>query len=591
MSPFRHRNGSDTLTPVSRSIRQPPGVIAIRTISLLLPTYYTHGEIMSPDERKEGRRVFVIGHRQPDTDSICSVIGYAELLNREGADMYIPARCGELNAETSYVLSRFGVEPPLYVESVEPVVSDIPYLDRRSVHQDVPTIDIASMMDANDMRNMPVVEDRGQLLGLISEYGLARAYVRRQKIEPLSLNPIPLTELARILEAEVRVAARERLEGNVYIAIDALHLTLSRVTARDVAIVGDNEPAQLALISAGIAALIVADRAPVGDRVIQAAREAGVSILSTALDAFGVGKMINLSLPGSMVMEREVPVVHPEDSLDYVKHVISASKFRTACVVEDGTFIGQISRSALMQDVHKRVILLDHNEAQQAVEGIERADILEIIDHHRLGALTTLQPVRFLNDPVGSTSTIIALKFLERSDPPSTSTAALLLAGVLSDTLALKMSTTTDQDHRAVEYLSSLSGLDPVTFGAELLEQGMNLTGLTLEEILTRDTKHYTLSGQEVIIAQVMVPGFEYPHSRSIEIETVLKKLKSERRVDLFLVLFTSILEEKSEVYAAADEGLLARLGLKEQPGILKGVMSRKKDFLPRLGARLRSLE
>jgi manganese-dependent inorganic pyrophosphatase len=536
--------------------------------------------------------VYIIGHRQPDTDSICSVIGYAELLNRKEPNVYVPARCGDLNEETKFALSRCDRKAPLYIDSVDPSVEDLPSLDQRSVHEDIPTIDIATMMDTNDMRNMPVVNDRGVLTGLVSEYGLARAYVRRQKIEPLSLAPIRLDTLARILHAQVLNAARETLEGKVYTAIDALHVALSRLTSRDLAIVGDNEPAQLALISAGIAGLIIAEDAPVGERVIGTARERAVSILSTSLDAFGVGKMINLSLPGRMIMETDIPTVQMSDSLEYAKHVISSSKFRTACVVkEGGVFFGQISRSALMQDIQKKVILLDHNEVTQAVEGIENADILEIIDHHRLGAITTLKPVKFLNDPVGSTSTIIALKFRETEVSPTTGTACLLLAGILSDTLGLRMSTTTEEDRRAAEFLARIADIDPITYANELLQRGMDLSGVTLEDLLTRDTKQYNLFGKDLIIAQVMVPSYEFSRSRQMEIERILHHLREKNRVDMYIALFTNVVEEGSDVYMAAEESLLSRLEMREQPRRMEGIMSRKKDFLPQLGQLLRSLD
>ncbi|MDD1679784.1 MAG: putative manganese-dependent inorganic diphosphatase, partial [Methanomicrobiales archaeon] len=432
------------------------------------------------------KHVYVIGHRQPDTDSICSVIGYAELLNQTGPCVHIPARCGDMNEETLYALSHCGADAPLYLESVEPSVEDLPYLDQRSVNEDVPTIDVAAMMNANDMRNMPVVDGEGRLIGLVSEYGLARAYVRQPRGDPLTLTSIRLETLARILHARVVVAAAENLDGRVCTAIDALHVALSRLTFRDLAIVGDNEPAQLALTAAGIAALIIADDAPVGERVITAAKNKGVSVLATPLDAFGVGKMISLSLPSGMVMETDTPTVQMSDSLEYAKHLIGSSKFRTACVIDEkGVFLGQISRSSLMEDIQKSVILLDHNEAPQAVDGIENADILEIVDHHRLGAITTLKPVKFLNDPVGSTSTIITHKFIQASVSPSSRTACLLLAGILSDTLGLRMSTTTDMDRRAVEYLSGIIDVNPAHFGNTLIEKGMNLTGIPLEEILT----------------------------------------------------------------------------------------------------------
>ncbi|NMC89696.1 MAG: putative manganese-dependent inorganic diphosphatase [Methanomicrobiales archaeon] len=534
--------------------------------------------------------IYIIGHRQPDTDSICSVIGYAELKNHADPGRYIPARCGEINTETAFALAAFDAEAPVYVASVEPTVSDIP-LDTRSARQDVPAIDVADLMNTYDMRNMPITAEDNALVGLVSEYGLARAYVRKDPREQLSLVPMPLETLTRILDAQMIVPAHETLgEGRVYTVIDALHVTLSRMTPDDIAIVGDNEPAQLALISAGVAALIIAEGAPVGERVIAAARARGASVLATTLDAFSVGKMISLSLPARMIMETDIPMVRLEDSLEYAKGVVSNSKFRTACVVDgQGQHIGLISRTTLMQDVQKSVILLDHNEYSQAVDGIEQADILEIIDHHRLGAISTLKPVKFLNDPVGSTSTIITNKFIEAGIEPLPSTAGLLLSGILSDTMVMKLSTTTPADTRAVDYLAGIAGVDPAEYGPELIQKGMDLDALPKEELLTRDMKRYNLFGRSIMVSQVMTSSFEFAEVHAAEIHAELERLRATMGVDCFFALFTNIFANASDLFAAGEEGCITRLDLRDQPRRLEGVMSRKKDFIPKFGQMFRS--
>lgn len=535
--------------------------------------------------------VYVIGHRQPDTDSICSVIGYAALLRQLRGGSYIPARCGELNRESSFALERFGADPPEYIGSVEPTVSDLPYLDTRIVTGDIPAIDAVTMMERLNMRNMPVTDGQGRLLGLISEHGLARAYISVQGIGQLALPPIRVEVLARILNAQVLANAGRTLGGMVYTAIDALHVALSKLKHGDVVIVGDNEPAQLAFLASGVGALVIANGAPAGERVIREAAAKGISILSTSLDAFSVGKMINLSLPVEMVMETDVPRVRMEEPLELVKDLISNSKYRTACVVDrEGRFLGQIARSALMQEVQKKVILLDHNEPGQAVDGIEEAEILEIIDHHRLSAITTLKPVRFLNDPVGSTSTIVVRKYQEAGIEPATGVAGLLLSGILSDTLVLKMSTATDEDRKAVEYLASLTGIEPMEYGMELVRRGMSLDGVPIEEVLTRDLKRYRLRERDVVVSQVLLPGFEFSRAHGEEIAGGLMRLRERYRADLFVSLFTSVIDEASQVFASSDEITLRKLGFAEQPVLLKGVMSRKKDFLPMLGERLKGL-
>ncbi|MFA6225338.1 MAG: DHH family phosphoesterase [Methanoregula sp.] len=277
-------------------------------------------------------------------------------------------------------------------------------------------------------------------------------------------------------------------------------------------------------------------------------------MLATDLDAFGVGTMINLSLPAGMVMETDIPRLSLDDTLAHAKQIIYSSKFRSACVVEkDGTLRGIVTRTTLLDDVDKPVILLDHNEFAQAVEGIDTAEISEIIDHHRLGVISTLKPVRFLNDPVGSTSTIITKKYADSGITPTPALAGILLAGILlagilSDTLILKMSTTTPEDHKMVTYLAGITGLDPVSFGTQLLERGMNLEGATMEDLLVRDTKRYELFGKKVIISQVMVTSFVYPQAHAEEIQQELARLRIQQGTDIYLGLPVSWRKEASSL-------------------------------------------
>jgi manganese-dependent inorganic pyrophosphatase len=537
-----------------------------------------------------GKKVIIIGHRQPDTDSIASVTGYAAFLNLAEPGRYIPARCGELNAETCFALETFALKPPVLIDSIEPRVSDLA-IHRISVTHDVPTVDVAALMDTHNIRNVPITDEAGRLVGIVGEHGLAQAYVKRRNIGELAITPLPIDTLARILSARVLVRAAETLEGRVSVAIDSPTVGAKKRAGKEIVIAGDNEPVQRSLINAGITALIIVDKAPVSDSVISEAGIKGVSILATDLDAFGVGTMINLSLPARMVMETDIPRLSLDDSLAHAKQVVYSSRFRSACVVEkDGTLKGIVTRTTLIDDVHRPVILLDHNEFAQAVEGIDTAEIIEIIDHHRLGAISTLKPVRFLNDPVGSTSTIITQKFAESGITPPHAIAGILLAGILSDTLILKMSTTTPEDHKMVAYLSAITGIDPEAFGTNLLERGMNIEGATMEDLLVRDTKRYELFGKKVIISQVMVPSFAYPQAHAEEILKELARLRLQQGTDMYLGLFTSVIENGSELFAAADSNLLAKLGLKNQPLPLANMMSRKKDLIPWFGDKLRSL-
>ncbi len=513
-------------------------------------------------------------------------------MNRlEKSDKYVAARCGEINPETQFALSFFNIEPPLFVENVEAKVGDMKLPPLVSAFEDVPTVDVAALMDKHDVKNVPIVDEQGKLKGLISERGLAKVYVRRLKIEPLRVAPIELKTLARILKAKIFIQAHEKLNGKVYTVVDALHVALSKLSHDDVAVVGDNEPAQLALISHGIAALIVVDGAPVGERVIHEAKQHNTSLLATSLDAFGVGKMINLSLPAKMIMTEDVPKLTKEDTISYAKDLVYFSKFRSACVVEeDNHLLGVVTRTTLMEEVHKSVILLDHNELSQAVDGIEEAEILEIIDHHRLGTINTLRPVKFLNDPVGSTSTIIARKFVDSKMKPSKKIAGALLSGILSDTLVLKLSTTTDIDVKMANYLTDIAKVDITDYGMNLIKAGMNLENLSIEEMLNRDVKKYVIYGKEIMISQVMAPSFEYDRRHAEEIQKTIKRIRTNAGLDCFFVLFTNVFENASDLFVDGEQACLNKFSSQKQPITLKNVMSRKKDFLPKIGQILRSM-
>jgi manganese-dependent inorganic pyrophosphatase len=533
--------------------------------------------------------IYLFGHRQPDADSIASVIGYAEFKNRSEPGRYIPARCGELNPESRFLLERFSIPEPVLISSVKPRLSDITYKPVFSLRQEIPVVDVATLMAKEGIRNVVITDEGGKPVGMVGEHALAASYIQTIQLAGLTVTPLPIESLARILKATIIVSARQILEGRVYIAIDALDVTLGKMTANDIAVVGDNEPAQLALVSAGIACLIIAQGAPVGERVATEAAQRRVCVLSTALDAFGVGKMISLSLPARDVMETTVPVLTLTDTLTHARQVVSASKFRAACIVTpDGSLAGILTRTTLLDDVRRSVILLDHNEASQAVDGIEEADIVEIIDHHRLGAITTLKPIRFFNDPVGATSTIIAMKFMESGLTPSRQAAGALLSGILSDTLSLRMSTTTHRDIQAVKYLASVTGEDPDQLGLALLEQGMELSGTPLETILTRDSKEYILSSKKVVISQVMVPSFSWNQKREEAIHAGLARMRAASGSDMVLVLFTNVPEKSSDLHGIADPDLIRDIFGEDLPVRLEGVMSRKLDFLPWLGARLR---
>jgi manganese-dependent inorganic pyrophosphatase len=447
-------------------------------------------------------------------------------------------------------------------------------------------------MDTHDVRNIPITNDEDRLIGIVSERKLARTYVCPHAIEQLTVGPILLETLARILQAEIIHEAHPELKGNVSIVTDALHVSLSSMTTDDVAVVGDNEPVQLALISAGIAAIIVAEDAPIGERVLEAAKARSVSLLATSLNAFNVGRMVHLSHPAEYVMDTDIDTVQLSDFLSMAKKKVTHSKYRTAFVVDENRkLLGMLSRNTFLEDIQKSVILVDHNEFMQGPEGLERADIREIIDHHRIGSLTTLRPIRFKNEPLGSTSTIITYMYQEAGIDPEPAIAKILLAGILSDTLVLKMSTTTEKDIKAVEYLAARAGVNYETFGMTLIKTGMDLENTPLDDLLTRDTKRYILVNLSTTIAQIMTPSDSYPRQNAAEITRRLGALREYSGDDLYIAMFTDVLAQVSYLYVSGPANVLTKLEYQQQPIVLENVMSRKKDLLPMIGKKLADLE
>lgn len=538
------------------------------------------------------QKTYVIGHQHPDTDSIASAIAYAHLLNQIRSGEFIAARCGEINQETKWALEQAGVEVPLLLENVEPCVADIPFLYPYSAPPCMPIIDVAALMNTHDVRNIPIINEEGRLIGIVGEYRLARAYVNPHASEQLTVEPIPLETLARILYAEIIHAAHSELRGDVSIVTAALQVSLSSMDAHSVAVVGDNEPVQLALISAGIAAIIVSEGAPIGEQVVEAAKKNSVSLLATPLSAFSVGRMVHLSHPAKHVMDTDIDTVQLSDLVSTAKRIVTNSKYRTACVVDENRkLLGMLSRNTFIEDIQKSVILVDHNEFMQGPDGLEEADIREIIDHHRIGTQTTLQPIYFRNEPVGSTATIITSLYQEAGVLPNKALATILLAGILSDTLMLKMSTTIQRDHKAVEYLATHAGLDYESFGMTLIKKGMNLENIPLDDLLTRDTKQYKLAKLSIAIAQIMTASDSYHTKHGTEIKQRIEALRDHSGDDLYMAMFTDVLLQVSYLYVAGSARLLMKLEYQEQPLILKNVMSRKKDLLPMIGKALANLE
>jgi len=535
-------------------------------------------------------RIFVIGHRNPDMDSIASAIGYAHLKNEtDKKHLYIPARAGGLNDEARFALGRFGVEAPLLMEDLSPIISDAGLRDPIVASPKDPIRKVAYLMKENNVRVLPIVDSRMKVLGVVSLEDIARHYVDSIGRTDLSATPADLDVLVGSLGGKVIANPNgvEKITGRVFIAVSRNETIVSRIRKGDVVIVGDRIDVQRDLINSGCSALVVTSDPDISEEIRELAMEKGTLIISSSYDTFSTAKMLDLSVPVSLIMSGDVAKAGTDSKISEVKQRIMKSRYRSALIVdEDDRLISIITRTDLLGPIRKKVILVDHNEMAQAVEGVEDAEIVEMIDHHRVGGISTPMPIRFHNDPVGSTCTLVAeLTFRHRAKLHE-SIAGLLLSGILSDTIVLTLSTTTERDRKAAKRLARLVDTSIEEFGRELLAAGMNIREKSARDLLFQDQKEYVFGYRKVVISQIMTEDEEDFSAREGEIVLEMEKLRREGGYDLVMLLVINPLAREEEIFARGNTHIVEEAfgtELKNGKIVVRRVLSRKKDVVPRI--------
>jgi manganese-dependent inorganic pyrophosphatase len=535
-------------------------------------------------------RIYVTGHRNPDTDSIAAAIGYAELLARvDASNEYVPARLGDLNDQTRWVLDRAGVTEPVLLPHVLPRVRDVMKRDFILADHREPVREVGLAMAHEDAELIPVVDGDGRLTGVVTERTLARRYVRESREASRLDAPTAVDAVARVLDGELLAGdgARE-IDGRVWV------LAMSQpqgVEAGDVAVVGDRPDVQQRAIEIGAALIVVSNASRPGEEILAAARDGGTAVITTELDSYVAGRMITLSAPASAFMDHEPLTVRPDDVVDDVVESVNDVDYRAAVAVDgDRRPVGLVTRSDLVNPPRRRVVLVDHAEEAQSVVGVERAEIVEILDHHHIGSIETHVPVRATFDPVGSTATLVIERFRHNGMEPARGTATLLLGAALSDTVILNSPTTTDRDREVVDYLERVLAIDAADFGREMFEQTSDLSRVPAEQIVGRDMKLYEVGGGHTLqIAQVETVGEDLGERRDELIEALDKVREREGHV-LVALMVTDIMDKGTELYVSGARGPLERaFDGDAHDGVvhLPGVMSRKKQVAPKLLAAL----
>ena len=538
--------------------------------------------------------VYVSGHKNPDTDSICSAIAYSYLLNATNKYNAVPVRLGEVNRETEYVLKRFGVEHPVLLKTVKQKVEDLNY-DKVTVFSKDLTLKTAwFLLKQQNLKSAPILDEHGQLLGLLSTSNIIEGYMDQWDSEVLKKAKTPVENVIDTLEANVIYLneALKVINGDIHIAAMSGNEAKKRIHENDVVIVGGDRSDDLEeLISVKPSLIILTGSLTSNEHVVNKCKEQGISIVSTPFNTYQTSQQIVQAVPVEYVMIKgDIKTFSTDDTLDYMKEVMSETRYRGYPVIDlNNRCVGSISRFALLKGLRKKVILVDHNERGQSIPGIEEADILEIVDHHRVADIQTVGPLLFRGEPLGSTATIVTRMFEEQDVEMPRHIAGLLLGAVVSDTLLFKSPTCTPVDTKIAKKLAEIAGVDIQEFAMEMFKAGTSLVGKTVDEIFNQDFKKFSFDNLQVGVAQVNsmdIEGF-LPYKK--DMLDYMNKFAEDNNLEFTLLLLTDIINANSEIFVGGPRPELVEkafnVQLTDRQGTLEGVISRKKQVVPAITA------
>ncbi|MFA9463492.1 MAG: putative manganese-dependent inorganic diphosphatase [Velocimicrobium sp.] len=546
-------------------------------------------------ERKN--TVYVVGHKNPDTDSICSSIAYANLKERLSGDNYAPMRAGEVNQETAFVLQYFNVTEPELITDVHTQVKDVEFRHIEGTPSNISLKKAWELMRASKANTLPVVNVHRRLEGLITISDIAKSYMDVYDNKIIATAQTPYHNIIETLEGEMIVgdAAGLITEGKVLIAAANPDLMESYIEKGDIVILGNRYESQLCAIEMAASSIIVCDGAMVSYTITKLAESKGCTIIKTPYDTFTAARLMNQSMPIRFFMKnKDLVSFNEDDRIEEIREIMAKMRFRDFPILDDnGKFVGMISRRNLLDAKRKQIILVDHNERSQSVEGIEEADLLEIIDHHRLGGIQTMSPIFFRNQPLGCTATIIYQMYRENAIEIPKHIAGLLCSAIISDTLVYRSPTCTKADKIAAETLSIIADIDVNIYAKEMFGAGSNLKNKEAEEIFHQDYKVFTYADTSFAVGQINAMNGDELEEMRERIYTYMVETLNQHKVSMLFFMLTNILEESTQLlyYGTGSEDLIQNTFGKNDPqkGIkLEGVVSRKKQLIPALMLALR---
>jgi len=529
---------------------------------------------------------YVCGHRNPDTDAIVAAMSYAALCNALGENDYVPVRIGHVNDETSALLKRFGFQPPLHIYNVRTQVRDIDFDRPPRLGTSVPVSHAWAMLQEDPaLSALPVTNEDGTLFGMVTAGGIAESDMR--SIQHPCLEDAPIFNVLSALEGHIINREDdffENLSGPVHIALPAASDTLQGVEPGSVILCGQQEEVVERALELGAGCVILC-RSDLGEKY--RGLESKTCLIATPLDVWQAARLLFQAIPISRVAKSEsITCFHLDDYLDDVREAVLQSRYRSYPVLDaENRVVGTLSRYHLMQPRRKRIVLVDHNEVGQSVPGLEQAELVGIIDHHRLADVQTGYPVFMRNEPVGSTNTIIGTLFQEHGLMPGEKLAGLMAAAIISDTVMFKSPTTTQRDRRMAERLARIAGLDLEALGQEVFSS--NMAEKSAEALLRTDFKEFHLADHRLGIAQITTMDSRSLLKRKEEFLTEMRRLRKDKEYDMVLLMITDVLREGTELLYLGDREVIRQAfnpdRLEDDHAYLPGIMSRKKQVVPGL--------
>ncbi len=538
----------------------------------------------------EKKKVWVIGHKNPDTDSICAAIAYTELKKKIEGDGFEAKRAGELNEETKYVLDYFGIVPPGLVTDVGAQVKDIEIRMTEGVSGKISMKTAWEMMKRENVVTLPITSPNGMLEGLIITGDIATSYMDIYDNRIIARAKTPFKNIVETLEGEMLVGNDHTLftEGKVMVAAANPDMMEEYIEDNDLVILGNRYESQLCAIEMNASCIIVCSGSKVTKTIQKLAQEKGCNIITTGYDTYTTARLINQSIPIRFFMRKDNLITFDkEDYIEEVKEIMSKEKHRDFPILDSkGRYVGMMSRRNLLNMKKKQLILVDHNEKSQAVDGIDGAEIIEIIDHHRLGSLQTISPVFFRNQPVGCTATIVYQMYRENGVEVPKDMAGILCAAILSDTLMYRSPTCTELDRLSAEELALIAGVNTEELAKNMFQAGSDFKSKTPEEIFYQDFKTFSINGVEFGVGQISAMSQEELMDVKEKLLPYLPTAMNERKIEMVFVMLTNIIEETTYLICdgegADDLAERAYHCAKEHDRYtLKSVVSRKKQLIP----------